>query len=246
MNLSVLDFTMDKATVVKRATTWFRSTTRRTYVRDAILYGLSMFNDVPMRIQKSLIVLSDGKDIGSEFSRDEALGSYHGDVGLYLVALNPTKEEIKNLTEIQDTTKARFYNAKSLKELAIAYGKISRHLASTYLVEYKGRRSIEWYVLNYVFFDKNSSELRPEYATLPNHSATLTFDESGYSDQMEQYHNILNVLGARMVMYGKAKLTITGCNSDTVEEKGNLTLSHARAIRIQEYLTSVWKIDPNV
>lgn len=245
-NLSVLDFTGDNKKLVQRATTWYKShTTRRTYLRDAITYSLVKFQDVPTRMQKSLVVFSDGKDIGSEFSRDEALALYSGDVNLYLVALNPKKEVIENIKKIQDTTHARVYEVKSTKELPAVYGKISHELASAYLVDYRGGRTVEWHLLNYVFFDHNSTQLRPEYGTALKHSETLTFDEAGFSDQMDQYHNILNVIGARLVAYPKAILTITGCNSNTGEEKGNLKLSQGRAIRVQEYLTSVWKISPN-
>jgi outer membrane protein OmpA-like peptidoglycan-associated protein len=243
LNLSVLDFTMDKKKVMQHATTWYKSRTRRTYLRDAAMYGLSMFNEVPVRAQKSLVIMSDGKDIGSQFSRDQALANYKGDVGLYIVAFNPKAQEIENIKEIQEATHGKWYNVKSPNDMVGIYRVIARDLSATYLVEYKGRRSIEWHLLNYVFFDKNSSQLRPEYGPAPNHAERLAFDETGFSDQMKQYHNILNIIGARMFAYPRATLTITGCNSDSGEEMGNKTLSQQRADTVKQYLTSVWGID---
>jgi outer membrane protein OmpA-like peptidoglycan-associated protein len=245
VNLSVLDFTADKKEILRRATTWFKSrTTRKSYLRDAAMYGMSMFDHVPARMQKSLVIMSDGSDIGSQFSRDQALENYTGDVGLYMIALNPKKEDIRNIKKTQEATRGKWYNVKSAKELAGIYGTVSRDLMGSYLVEYKGRNSVEWHLLNYVFFDRYSSILRPEYGLTPKHSEVLTFDETGFSDQRNQYYNILNIVGARMTMYPKATLMITGCNSDTSDEKGNQGLSQQRAATVRQYLTSAWQINP--
>lgn len=245
LNLAVMDFTSDYGAIMRRAQIWFEShKTNRTYLRDAALYGMSMLADIPAYMQKSLVIMSDGDDVGSTFTLDQVLDSYAGDVRIYMIDFDPADAEIETLKKIREKTGGNWYLAKEPEDLVSVFGQISRDLSLVYLVDYKSRQSVESVVLNYVFFDHNSSQLRPQYKVFADYKQTLTFDETGFSSQMDQYYNVLNVIGARMYMYPNASLTLTGCNSGYGEEQGNRDLSQQRAATVREYLTSVWHVDP--
>jgi outer membrane protein OmpA-like peptidoglycan-associated protein len=55
---------------------------------------------------------------------------------------------------------------------------------------------------------------------------------------------MLNIIGERLNTYPDATITLTGCNSNTAEESGNLALSEQRAKTVSDYLINVWKVDP--
>ena len=245
MNLDVLDFTTDHERIMDHARLWFKShMTNRTYLRDASLYGMSMLDDVPAYMQKSLVIMSDGDDVGSQFSLDQVLDRYVADVKVYMIDFDPGDAEIETLKKIREKTDGNWYLAKEPKDLLTVFSSISRDLGTVYLVEYKGKQSVESHLLNAVFFDENSSTLRPAYRTYPDHKSSLDFDETGFTNAMDTYHNVLNIVGARMHMYPKATLTLTGCNADFGEEKGNKALSQKRAEAVKTYLTTVWRVDP--
>jgi VWFA-related protein len=250
LNLAVLDFTTDYTQVMHRASTWFKSRrTNSTYLRDASLYGLDLLAGTPVSMQKFLVIMSDGDDVGSRFTLDQVLQRYSSDVRIYMIdfASEPAADQPrtnKSLEKIREATGGNWYLAKDTKDLTSAFGAISRDLSVSYLVEYKAGRSVESHVLNYVFFDENSSQMRPRYKLYTDPREALVFDEAGAADQMEQYYNTLNIVGSRMRMYPSAKVTLTGCNSGEGSEKGNSTLSRSRAETVQKYLTSVWRVDP--
>lgn len=98
-------------------------------------------------------------------------------------------------------------------------------------------------LLNYIFFDENSSDLPSRYITL-NPQATKQFDINNLfrDSTLHLYHNILNIVGKRLTENPSAKITLIGCNSDLESEKDNLTLSENRAIEVKKYLIDVWNI----
>ncbi|MFC2130269.1 OmpA family protein [Bacteroidota bacterium] len=98
-------------------------------------------------------------------------------------------------------------------------------------------------LLNYVFFDENSSDISDRYELLKNDETTkFRFNDLYNYSTLEVYYHILNVIGERMLEYPKAKLTLTGCNNNTNEEKGNKILSKDRAESVKEYLINIWKV----
>lgn len=101
-------------------------------------------------------------------------------------------------------------------------------------------------LLNYVFFDDNSSEISSRYAKL-NRNTTSGFDlKNLFRDStLAIYHNILNIIGKRLTENPTANITLIGCNSDYEKEEGNLTLSENRAMNVKKYLAEVWSIDAN-
>jgi outer membrane protein OmpA-like peptidoglycan-associated protein len=99
-------------------------------------------------------------------------------------------------------------------------------------------------LLNYVFFDDNSSALPAKYLRLKK-SDIESFELSDLfrDSTLQIYHNILNILGDRLRKHPDAKLTLIGCNSDIDNEKNNLDLSMKRAETIKEYLVNNWGIN---
>ncbi|MCX6153795.1 MAG: OmpA family protein [Candidatus Kapabacteria bacterium] len=99
-------------------------------------------------------------------------------------------------------------------------------------------------LLNYVFFEKNSSELQSKYIKLNNDETNgFSVDKLSKSGTLATYYNVLNIVAKRMKDFPNSKITVTGCNSDNDKEKGNKELSKKRAEIIFDYLTSVWNIE---
>jgi outer membrane protein OmpA-like peptidoglycan-associated protein len=106
----------------------------------------------------------------------------------------------------------------------------------------------DWFpfpLLNYIFFDKESSLIPSRYKLFQSVYETKSFSENNLSgsEQLIQYYHILNIVGSRMKARPDVKITLVGCNDNIVKENGNTELSKARANVVQEYLTSIWGID---
>jgi outer membrane protein OmpA-like peptidoglycan-associated protein len=98
-------------------------------------------------------------------------------------------------------------------------------------------------LLNYIFFDENSSQIPSKYKLFDKKEATNFHIDNLYSfETLDIYHSILNIIGRRLVDNPSSKLRIVGCNSDLGNEKGNKELSAKRANNIKEYLINVWDI----
>lgn len=99
-------------------------------------------------------------------------------------------------------------------------------------------------LLNYVFFDENSSELPARYTRLsPEMTRSFNEDKLFYSETLPTYYNILNIVGSRLRARPGAKLRIVGCNDGYTSEKNNLDVSGKRAETVKNYLKDVWEID---
>lgn len=100
-------------------------------------------------------------------------------------------------------------------------------------------------LLPYVFFAANSNTLPPRYAQLDN-SATAQFDEANLRDStLALYHHVLNIIGSRMRAHPDAHLEITGCREPLDDTGNNEQLALERANTVQQYLASVWNIEPS-
>lgn len=98
-------------------------------------------------------------------------------------------------------------------------------------------------ILNYVFFDENSSAIPQRYLRMSDAERQNFSVKQLYNlKTMDVYYQILNIVGKRMDFYPQAKLTLVGCNSDESVEKGNTDLSRKRAESVKNYLVDVWKI----
>lgn len=98
-------------------------------------------------------------------------------------------------------------------------------------------------LLNYIFFDENSSELSERYVRL-NASETGSFSPTELQGvgALRVYRQLLNLVGVRMRNDPSARLRLVGTNADMGEESRNTDLSRARAENVREYLRDVWGI----
>lgn len=99
-------------------------------------------------------------------------------------------------------------------------------------------------LLNYVFFDYNSSNLPERYKLLSKQEISDFKLENLISlDIINTYYNVLNVVGYRLNQKPNAKITLIGCNSNLNDEKNNKELSKARAEKVKSYFIENWGID---
>jgi len=99
-------------------------------------------------------------------------------------------------------------------------------------------------LLNYIFFDENSSKISPRYSLLSEGKTNkFKIENLGSTSTIETYYNILNIIGKRLSLNKDAIITLTGYNSGINKEKDNLDLSKRRAEEVKEYLVKNWKIN---
>jgi len=99
------------------------------------------------------------------------------------------------------------------------------------------------YVLNMIFFSEQSSEIPARYRRV-RLSERGKFSLEALTDlpPLTIYHHVLNVVGKRLTLNIKAKMTIVGY-ADASGEKNNKQLATLRAERVRDYLADVWGID---
>lgn len=101
-------------------------------------------------------------------------------------------------------------------------------------------------LLNYIFFVYGKSEIPKRYHQMDKKQVQYFSPNSLlFSNLLDVYYNVLNIIGYRMRKFPKAKLTIIGCNSNIGIEESNLELSKHRAESIAKYLIKTWDIDSN-
>ena len=101
-------------------------------------------------------------------------------------------------------------------------------------------------LLNYIFFDENSSEIPARYNRIDG-NATDTFNYSQLQsfNALETYYHCLNIIGYRLRQYQSATIELIGTNANKGEERNNTDISRARAESVKKYLSDVWKIAPS-
>lgn len=110
-------------------------------------------------------------------------------------------------------------------------------------------------LLNYVFFEENSSEIPVRYRPL-SREQTREFTETNLMQTVtaaslkakqvrgiDNYYHVLNIFGKRLRDDARLTARIIGCNSDVAAERGNMRLSQERAEAVRRYLTATWGID---
>jgi hypothetical protein len=99
-------------------------------------------------------------------------------------------------------------------------------------------------LLNYIFFEKDSSSLPIRYSTF-NKKESYSFNSNNLFEvnTLDIYHHLLNIIGERMMANPKSKLNIVGTKSEN--ETGDLAkiLPIERAKTIRNYLENTWGID---
>ncbi len=97
-------------------------------------------------------------------------------------------------------------------------------------------------MLNYVFFDENSFAIPDRYEILSKEKADGFRLDSLNISTLNNYYNLLNIIGLRMRNNPEAKIIISGFNSDNNGEQGNIALSEGRAKSVAGYLNGIWGI----
>jgi outer membrane protein OmpA-like peptidoglycan-associated protein len=101
-------------------------------------------------------------------------------------------------------------------------------------------------LLNYIFFSHSDDSLPERYKLLDTIKAKEFTIESLYNHStLDNYYNILNIIGKRMQLHPNSNITLTGCNSGMGFEKNNSDLSRQRARNVANYLSDVWQINSN-
>jgi outer membrane protein OmpA-like peptidoglycan-associated protein len=75
--------------------------------------------------------------------------------------------------------------------------------------------------------------------------AGFEIDRVNSPEKLPTYHQLLNIIGRRLRDNPTATITLTGCNQDIRDEKGNVGLSRQRAESVRAYLNDVWGIADN-
>ena len=98
-------------------------------------------------------------------------------------------------------------------------------------------------ILNYVFFDKDSSNLPIRYSLLTKKdSYNFNTNNLFEVETIDIYHHILNIIGERMKEYSDAKLKIIGTKSSIETGELSKVLPIERAKTIRNYLANTWGI----
>jgi outer membrane protein OmpA-like peptidoglycan-associated protein len=97
--------------------------------------------------------------------------------------------------------------------------------------------------LNYIYFEAGDSEIPSRYNVFHSQNDTQNFDESQLKGTLEKHHNILNILGRRLLDHTEASIRIVGCNSNRGVEQGKTDLSRSRAEAVRAYLKYIWGIE---
>jgi Ca-activated chloride channel homolog len=108
---------------------------RGTALYDTIVFSLFYFNGV--KGQRTVLLLSDGKDEGSRFSYEDALDyARRAGVAIYPIGLGEELEKRK-LEKLAEETGGRAFFLKDASELAGIYAAIQEELRSKYLIAYQ-------------------------------------------------------------------------------------------------------------
>lgn len=244
--------------------------TSRTFLYDAV-YAASLLlrqqkADSAKTLRTFVILLSDGRDIGSAVSSDTALAQvYTGGNAPVFFTIDYLTSTNKFLKALAQKTGGKYYAAERADDLKEILASVAR---DTYTAGY--RVIFAWHtppaitlssvprsitiekstlkesfpLLPYVFFDENSSALPERYKQISAMQASTFSPEQLEPDAMTYYYHLLNIIGARLTAIPQANITVTGCNSHSGEEKQNLDLSQARADVVVRYFTDVWGIAP--
>ncbi len=99
-------------------------------------------------------------------------------------------------------------------------------------------------LLNYVFFDKGSSQMEERYKLFTEPSEIEYFTDTTIAGgTLDKYYHILNIYGFRLKQFPNTKIEIVGCNDGTNPEEKRPGLSKERADNVFKYLKNIWGID---
>ncbi len=266
VKLKFLDFTTDMDRVRNFIKNAYRrdNLSQRTYLHDAILFGVQKAKEVTGNVPTAMVIFSDGKDLGSHFSEMQVLGSV-ADVKFTIYSIDFSKARKFNplLNKIvQESQQGKTFQASKAEEILPIFDKLSKEIITEFQVTYhfpippsgeinftgeelliKTRKVIdEFPMLNYVFFDSNSVDLSGKYILFSSPEEAANFKEDEIQKPLQKYYHLLNVIGSRLQKDEKAKITLIGCNMNLGAEKSNKKLSQQRAEIVADYFKNIWNI----
>lgn len=101
-------------------------------------------------------------------------------------------------------------------------------------------------LLTYLFFDRGDSTIPERYVRrAPEQIVNFNENALEHLGTLDIYHNLLDIIGARMRRNRAAAITVTGTQPDAPADRGKLSLAEARARGVKNYLVDVWKISPD-
>lgn len=117
---------------------------RGTALYDSLIFALYYFNGI--KGQRTLIVLSDGKDEHSRFSYENTLEyARRAGVAIYSIGLNLTKKQqgdtSKKLKKLSEETGGRIFLIDDIAQLESVYAEIQHELRSRYYIAYQSTNS---------------------------------------------------------------------------------------------------------
>jgi tight adherence protein B len=146
MPVSVVVFGPDDTTLAKfttdgeeltRSVSQTPETSEGTHIYDALIEATEAVTDQGLR-RATIVLLSDGTDVGSEASRAEALTALAGaSTRVYSVGLRSPQYDPETLVSVARRSGGRYAEAASPAELAAVFTEIGTDLASEYEVTYR-------------------------------------------------------------------------------------------------------------
>ena len=246
---------------------FFPATTDGTYLYDSMQKGLEIIGQMPADSQKFMLVFSDGEDINSVVKGEEVALAAKGvkNFSAYAVDYMDKPGLDAFLTSFSQGHGGMIRKANSADDFLPILKKFSTTIFHRYVVAYRflnpptgtlasapAAVNIEEVtmvdsspLLNHIYFDTGKSSIPDRYVALSTPEEVGTFAEEKLTGTMEKYHQVLNVIGKRLVANPEARITLEGCNSNAGVEKGKIVLSKSRAEAVAAYLKSVWGIDPS-
>jgi len=244
-----------------------RGLTGGTYLREAMLAGIDLIRNMPVKTNKFLLVLSDGEDLNSHFKKSVVESAAEGikNFEAYAVDYMPRVLMDPFLKSFAETHNGQIWKATSATNFLPIFQSFSTNLLHRYLITYKffdppeGTVAMEPDVLsveelttidtspmlNYVFFETGKSDIPELYHLFANQGDTTTFSETNLRGTLEKYYDTLNIIGKRLVEFPEAQVKIVGCNSNYGMEQGRIDLSRGRAEAVRAYFRYIWGIDPS-
>jgi outer membrane protein OmpA-like peptidoglycan-associated protein len=102
------------------------------------------------------------------------------------------------------------------------------------------------FVLNYVFFDENSSQIPERYERIgASQSRAFRLSDLTKLPSLKLYHQVLNIVGKRMMTLPSSSIRLVGCNANDGVERGRTDLSKRRAEAVKRYLMETFGIEPD-
>jgi outer membrane protein OmpA-like peptidoglycan-associated protein/Mg-chelatase subunit ChlD len=239
--------------------------TNGTYLYDGVAAGIDLIKKMDAKVQKFLIVFSDGEDINSQLESQEATQAFQdlSNFAAYAVDYMEKTELDSFLAQIANRHQGKAWKVGAAADFGQIFKEFSSTLLHRYIVSYRflfppkatlamspQQLTIEEIstidsapLLNHIYFEEGQSDLPGKYVLLSGQEALENFREEDLKEVMTKYANLLNIIGSRLKNNPEATLQLVGCNANIGAEKNRLDLSKGRAEAVRAYLRYVWGIN---